>query len=60
MGILVKLLSWNWMTENAFDDKSTLGPVMAWCDQATSHYQSHFDPDLRRHMAPLGHNELMV
>ena len=32
---------WNnliWMSQNTFDDKSTLVQVMAWCHQATSHY----------------------
>ena len=27
-----------WMSQNTFDDKSTLVQVMAWCRQATSHY----------------------
>ena len=40
------------------DGKSTLVQAMAWCRQATSHYLSHVDPDLCRHMASLGHNEL--
>ena len=40
------------------DDKSTLGQVMAWCRQATSHYLSQCWPDLCRQMASLGPNEL--
>ena len=29
-----------WISENTFDDKSTLVQVMAWCHQATSPYLS--------------------
>ena len=36
------------------DDKSTLVQVMAWCRQA----KTNVDPDLCRHMASLGLNEL--
>ena len=31
-----------WMQQNTFDEKSTLGLVMAWCRQATSHYLNQF------------------
>ena len=41
------------------DDRSTLVQVMAWCHQATSHYLTNVDPDLCRHMASLGLNELI-
>ena len=27
-----------WMSQNTFDDKSTLDEVMAWCRQVPSHY----------------------
>ena len=47
-----------WMQMDHIDGKSTLVPVMAWCHQATSHYLSQLWPDLCRHMASLGHNEL--
>ena len=47
-----------WMSMDFTDDQSTLVQVMAWCRQATSHYLSQFDPDIWRHMASLGHNEL--
>ena len=36
---------------------STLGHVMAWCRQATSHYMNCDDPDVYRHMASLGHTK---
>ena len=39
------------MTQNSFDDKSTLVQVMAWCHQATSHYLSQCWP---RFMLPYG------
>ena len=42
------------------DDKSTLVQVMTCCRQATSHYLCQYDTDLCRHMASLGHNELMM
>ena len=47
-----------WMPLDLTNEKSTLVQVMAWCHQATSHYQCQFDPDICRHMASLGHNEL--
>ena len=49
------------MLFNLNDDKSkTLVQVMAWCNQATSHYQmSWTNPDLCCHMALLGNYELM-
>ena len=31
-------ISLRWMPPDLTDDKSTLGQVMAWCRQATSHY----------------------
>ena len=47
-----------YMSLDFTDDNSTLVQVMAWCRQATSHYLSSVDPDLGRHMAALGPNEL--
>ena len=44
-----------WMSQNIFDEKSTLVQAMAWCHQAASHYLSQCWP---RSMASLGHNEL--
>ena len=40
------------MPQNEYDAKSTLVQVMVWCRQA------NVDPDICRHMALLGHNEL--
>ena len=40
------------MSLDLTDDKSTLVQVMAWCRQA------NVDPDLCRHVASLGPNEL--
>ena len=40
-----------WMPLDLTDDKSTLGQVMAWCRQATSHYLSQCWP---RSMSPNG------
>ena len=48
-----------WVSLDLTDDKSTLGQVMAWCRQATTITWANFDPDQCRHMASLGHNELM-
>ena len=54
-------LALRWMPLDLIDDKSKLVQVMAWCRQATSHYQSQCWP---RSMSPyhdmvsLGHNEL--
>ena len=48
-----------WMSLDFIDDQSTLVQVMAWCRQATSHCFGQFWPDLSRHMASLGHNELI-
>ena len=42
-----------WMPFDRINDKSPLVQVMAWCHQGVSH-----DPDLCRHFASLGHNEL--
>ena len=36
----------------------TRAKVMAWCRQITSHYLSQCYPDLCRHMALIGYNEL--
>ena len=44
-----------WMPMDLTDGKSTLVQVMAWCRQETSHYLSQ----CWRHMASLGHSELM-
>ena len=44
-----------WMTQDLIDDKSTLVQEMAWCRQATSHYQSQC---WSNPMASQGHNEL--
>ena len=41
------------------DYKSTLVHVMAWCNQAASHYLSQcWHRSILHHMASLGHNEL--
>ena len=47
-----------WMSQNTFDDKSTLVQAMAWCRCATSHYLFKVDPGICHHTASLGHNEL--
>ena len=39
-------------------DNTPLVQVMAWYRQATSHHLDHVEPDLCRHMSPLGHEEL--
>ena len=41
-----------WMPQDLTDEKSTLVQVMVWCRQ------SNVNPDLRRHIASLGHIEL--
>ena len=33
-----------WMSQNTFNDKSTLVQVMAWCHQAASHYINQWGP----------------
>ena len=33
-------ITFRWMPQNTFEDKSILVPVMAWCRQAASHYLS--------------------
>ena len=43
-----------WMLQNTFDHMSTLVQVMAWCQQATSHYMSQYWP---RSSLLLGHNK---
>ena len=43
-----------WMLLDFTDDQSTLVQVMVWCRQAWA----NVGPDLCRHMASLGHNEL--
>ena len=40
-----------WTPQDLTDDKSTLVQVMAWCRQATSHYQSQCWP---RYLSPYG------
>ena len=47
-----------WMSQNAFDDKSTLVQVMAWCQQAKTYYSNQCWSDLWHHMVSPGHNEL--
>ena len=53
-----------WMPQDLTDDKSTLVQVMAWCRQATSHYQKQCWPrspkpyDIQSQMASLDPNEL--
>ena len=51
-----------WMLHDHVDDRSTLGLVMAWCCQATTHYQDFsqkivilgpWDPTLSSNMGPL-------
>ena len=42
------------------DDKSTLVQVMAWRVREQAITWNNVDPDLSRHMASLGHNELML
>ena len=49
-----------WMPQNPFDERSTLVQVMAWCRQAAAIVWAIVDPDQRRHMASLVHNDLMV
>ena len=44
------------MPHNINDAKPTLMQVMAWCRQTWA----NVDPDLYRHMASLGHNELTI
>ena len=48
-----------WMSLDKNYEKSTLVQVMAWCGQAEAITSANVDPDLCRHMASLGHNELM-
>ena len=48
------------MSRNIVVDKPTLAQLMAWCHQATSHYWANVGPDVCRHMASFGHNELNV
>ena len=45
---------------NNFDDKLTLVQVMAWCQQAASHYLSQYCPNLCCHMLSLNYNELKL
>ena len=47
-----------WMSLDFTDDQSTYAQVMACCRQAISHYLNQCWPDLCRHMASLGLNEL--
>ena len=49
--LVIQNLLWNvfrWMTQNAFDDRSTLVQVMAWCRQPTRHCVSQSCPVLCR------------
>ena len=49
------------MAPDLIDNKSALVQVRAWCPQAISHYLKQRWPyDLYRHVALLGHNELMT
>ena len=45
-------------TENPIGYKSTLVQVMAWPRQGKNRYLNNVDPDICRHMAPLGYNDL--
>ena len=49
-GISPKIIL-KWKSEGLTDDKSTLGQVMAWCRQATSHYLTQCWP---RSLSPYG------
>ena len=57
-GIFCKIVL-RWMLLDLTDDKSTLVQVMAWWHQAKAITWANVDPDLCRHMASLGHNELI-
>ena len=46
------------MPNDLIDDKSALAQIMTWCRQAKFHYLRQYFPDLCRHMASLGNNEL--
>ena len=46
------------MPQDFTDDKSILVQIMAWCCQASSHYQSWYWPILYCHMVSPGTNEL--
>ena len=47
-----------WMSRDLSEDKSTLVQVRAWCGHQQAITWANVDPDLCRHMASLGHNEL--
>ena len=47
------------MSQNPFDDNSTLDRVKFWCRQATNHFLSKCRHRSTRHMALLGHSELI-
>ena len=49
-----------WISPDLTDDMSTLVLVKAWCCLAPSHYLCQCWPDPCRHMASLGHNELIT
>ena len=53
-------IAFRWIPPNIFDDKWTLVQVMAfsWWHQAIT--WANVDPNLSRHMASLGHNELTL
>ena len=58
----MKLPSGEATWQDITDDTSILVQVMACCHKATSHYGftwASVDPDLCRHVAALGHNELI-
>ena len=48
-----------WISLEFTDDQSTLVQVMAWCRQQQAITWANVDPDLCRHMASLGRNELI-
>ena len=56
-GISCKL-ALRWMSLDLTDDKTTLVQVMAWCVRQQAITWADVDPDLCRHMASLGPNEL--
>ena len=54
------IFPWNWSGMDANVLKSTLGQVMAWCRQATSHNLSQYWPRSMSTYGVIGGNELMV
>ena len=47
------------MSLDLTDDKSAMVQGMVWCRQEKSIAWANVDPDLCRHMASLGHSELI-